>query len=217
MENKIKEESTTMINEEFKRTIYKVKKQTLTLEEFLEYKNWVCSAVIDEKELTVDRDLLGIFKQFAFAKYYLDIELPNIDTDNFLDDYALVCGIDSYNYREYINDDQFDVLEDSIHYYLDSVEEKFKNLVESANKYSADDFLKDISNSIVNFIDTMEGNFNNLNIEDLMSVIDKFQAVTENKIGIETFVEHARQVAENEEISKEDLAESIVTTAKKAN
>ena len=76
-------------NEEYLMDFYKVKKQSLTLQEFLEFRNWVCSRLIDEDEMEIKYDMAGIFMQFAFAKFYLQVELPNIDTENELDDYEL--------------------------------------------------------------------------------------------------------------------------------
>lgn len=199
-------------NKEFNKTIYGVKKQTLTFQEFLDFRNWVCSRLIDLDELTVAYDLRDVMMQFAFAKFYLDVELPNIDdNDKFLENYELVCGISHYDYYDYINHTQHRILRDSINKYLDQIQSEF----DDSKRYDVNDFMKNIEKSITGFIDGMNNNFNNLDVEKVLNSLDKFQDLTNNKISLDTFIEHAKQVVDNDKLSKDELIESITVTNKK--
>lgn len=199
-------------NKEFNKIIYGVKKQSLSLQEFLDFRNWVCSRLIDLDELTIAYDLQDIMMQFAFAKFYLDVELPNIDdNDNFLEDYELVCGINTCDYRCLINDVQYSTLQLSIDRYLDQMQAEFYE----SKRYDANDFMRNIEKSITGFIDGMNNNFNNLDVEKVLNSLDKFQDLTNNKISLDTFIEHAKQVMDNDKLSKDELIESITVTNKK--
>lgn len=197
-------------NKDFEKVMYKIKKQTLTLKEFMEFKNWVCSSLINEEELTVMFDLKPIILQFAFARYYLDLELPNYEA-NITDDYNLVCGVNAYDYYDFINCNQYNTLLDSINSYLSEKEKEFDEIRKDNKSYSIDNFLRDISTSITDFIDTMTGNFEDVNIDKLTNIIGEFQKLTNNKISLDTFIEHAKQKADEEKLSKEELAETIIT------
>lgn len=197
-------------NEAFEKVMYKVKKQTLSLQEFMEFKNWVCSSLINEEELTVMFDLKPIILQFAFARYYLDLELPNYDA-NITDDYNLVCGINAYDYDDFINWNQYNTLLDSINSYLSEKEKEFDEIRKDNKSYSIDNFLRDISTSITDFIDTMTENFEDVNIDKLTNIIGEFQKLTDNKISLDTFIEHAKQKSNEDELSEEELAETIIT------
>lgn len=197
-------------NEEFEKVMYKVKKQTLSLQDFMEFKNWVCSSLINEEELTVMFDLSPIIMQFAFARYYLDIELPNYEA-NITDDYDLVCGIDAFDYCDFINWNQYSTLLESIESYLSEKEKEFDEIRKDNESYSIDNFLRDISTSITDFIDTMTENFEDVNIDKLTNIIGEFQKLTDNKISLDTFIEHAKQKADEEELSEEELTETIIT------
>lgn len=199
-------------SKEFNKTIYGVKKQTLSLQEFLDFRNWVCSRLIDLDELTVAYDLQDIMIQFAFAKFYLDVELPNIDdNDRFLENYELVCGINPCEYHGFINYAQYRTLKVSIDKYLNQIQAEF----DDSKHYDANDFMRNIEKSITGFIDGMNNNFNNLDVEKVLNSLDKFQDLTNNKISLDTFIEHAKQVVDNDKLSKDELIDSITVTNKK--
>lgn len=167
-------------NEEYLMDFYKVKKQSLTLEEFLEFRNWVCSRLIDENEMEIKYDMAGTFMQFAFAKFYLQVELPNIDTENELDDYELVCMIEPGDYAEYINWNQYRQLDLSIERHL----AKINKIYQDAKEYKINDFLKDIILTLnsfsLGFLDKI--NFDALDFNELISSMEKFTSLTNGQV-----------------------------------
>lgn len=167
-------------NEEYLMDFYKVKKQSLTLEEFLEFRNWVCSRLIDENEMEIKYDMAGTFMQFAFAKFYLQVELPNIDTENELDDYELVCMIEPGDYAEYINWNQYRQLDLSIERHL----AKINKIYQDAKEYKVNDFLKDIiltlNNFSLGFLDKI--NFDALDFNELISSMEQFTSLTNGQV-----------------------------------
>lgn len=167
-------------NEEYLMDFYKVKKQSLTLEEFLEFRNWVCSRLIDENEMEIKYDMAGTFMQFAFAKFYLQVELPNIDTENELDDYELICMIEPGDYAEYINWNQYRQLDLSIERHL----AKINKIYQDAKEYKVNDFLKDIiltlNNFSLGFLDKI--NFDALDFNELISSMEQFTSLTNGQV-----------------------------------
>lgn len=167
-------------NKEYLMDFYKVKKQSLTLEEFLEFRNWVCSRLIDENEMEVKYDMAGTFMQFAFAKFYLQVELPNIDTENELDDYELVCMVEPGDYAEYINWNQYQQLDLSIDRYL----AKINKIYHESKEYKVNDFLKDIVLTLnkfsLGFLDKI--NFDALDFNELISSMEQFTSLTNGKV-----------------------------------
>lgn len=167
-------------NEEYLMDFYKVKKQSLTLQEFLEFRNWVCSRLIDEDEMEIKYDMAGTFMQFAFAKFYLQVELPNIDTENELDDYELVCMIEPGDYAEYINWNQYRQLDLSIERHL----AKINKIYQDAKEYKVNDFLKDIiltlNNFSLGFLDKI--NFDALDFNELISSMEQFTSLTNGQV-----------------------------------
>ena len=167
-------------NKEFETVIYKVKKQTLSLSEFLDFRNWVCSRLINEDEMEIDYDLAGTFMQFAFAKFYLVVELPNIDTENELDDYDKICMVEPGDYAEYINWNQYQQLDLSIDRYL----AKINRIYHESKEYKVNDFLKDIVLTLnkfsLGFLDKI--NFGALDFNELISSMEQFTSLTNGKV-----------------------------------
>lgn len=194
------------LNKEFEYPIYKVKNSSLSLTEFLEFRNWVCARLIDEDELKINWDLAGIFMQFAFAKFYLDIELPNVDTDKELDDYDLICMVEPNDYANYINWNQYVQLDLSIGRYLKQIEEDYKD----AKSYSVDNFLQDIIITIDNFGKELLGSLNlgDIDIPDLIAKMDDFTMLSNGKINSDEFLDnvlnHADKIKEAENKAREE-------------
>lgn len=197
-------------NEEYLTDFYKVKKQSLTLEEFLEFRNWVCSRLIDENEMEIKYDMAGTFMQFAFAKFYLQVELPNIDTENELDDYELVCMIEPGDYAEYINWNQYRQLDLSIERHL----AKINKIYQDAKEYKVNDFLKDIILTLnsfsLGFLDKI--NFDALDFNELISSMEKFTELTNGQVDVGDL---AKNVLDQSKPNKTSKKSSVKTSKPK--
>lgn len=193
-------------NEEYLMDFYKVKKQSLTLEEFLEFRNWVCSRLIDEDEMEIKYDMAGIFMQFAFAKFYLQVELPNIDTENELDDYELICMIDPGDYAEYINWNQYTQLDLSIERYLAKINKIYQN----AKEYKVNDFLKDIVLTLnsfsLGFLDKI--NFDALDFNELISSMEKFTSLTNGQVDARDLAKNVLDQTKTNKTNKRSIAKT---------
>lgn len=191
-------------NEEYLMDFYKVKKQSLTLQEFLEFRNWVCSRLIDEDEMEIKYDMAGIFMQFAFAKFYLQVELPNIDTENELDDYELICMIDPGDYAEYINWNQYRQLDLSIERHL----AKINKIYQDAKEYKVNDFLKDIILTLnsfsLGFLDKI--NFDALDFNELISSMGKFTELTNGQVDVGDLAKNVLDQSKPNKTSKKSSA-----------
>lgn len=195
------------LNKEFEYPIYEVKNTSLSLQQFLEFRNWVCTRLMNTEELEINWDLAGIIMQFAFTKFYLNVELPNIDTENELDDYELVCMVEPNDYANYINWNQYVQLDLSISRYLKQIEETYKD----TKSYSVNDFLQDIIVTIDNFSKELIGSLNlgDIDIPDLFSKMGEFSMLNEGKINTNDFLDnilnHADKVREAEEKARKEL------------
>lgn len=193
-------------NEEYLMDFYKVKKQSLTLEEFLEFRNWVCSRLIDENEMEIKYDMAGTFMQFAFAKFYLQVELPNIDTENELDDYELVCMIEPGDYVEYINWNQYRQLDLSIERHL----AKINKIYQDAKEYKVNDFLKDIiltlNNFSLGFLDKI--NFDALDFNELISSMEQFTSLTNGQVDAKDLAKNVLDQTRTNKTNKRSIAKT---------
>lgn len=194
------------LNKEFEYPIYEVKNQSLSLQQFLEFRNWVCTRLMNIEEFKIEWDLAGIIMQFAFAKFYLNIELPNVDTENELDDYELVCMVEPNDYANYINWNQYVQLDLSISRFLKEIEEEYRE----AKSYSVNDFLQDIIVTIDNFSKELVGSLNlgDIDISDLIAKMDEFTMLSNGKINSDEFLDnvlnHADKIKEAENKAKEE-------------
>ena len=196
-------------NKDYELTMYEVKKQSLSLNEFLDFRNWVCSRLIDEDDMEINYDLAGIIMQFAFAKFYLNIELPNIDTKDELDDYDLVSMVNPNDYADYINWTQYVELDASIQRYLS----KIQRIYDENNKYSVEEFLQDIILSINNFTNGLVSNLGNiegLDLEELYKKLNEFSLLSDNKIDSEEFLDYVLREAKEDEITKDNEVEKTL-------
>jgi len=194
------------LNEEYGTVIYKVKKQSLTLQEFLEFRNWVCSRLIDENEMEIKYDMAGTFMQFAFAKFYLQVELPNIDTENELDDYELVCMVDPSDYGDYINWNQYVQLDLSIDRYL----AKINKVYQESKEYKVNDFLKDIILTLnsfsLGFLDKI--NFDALDFNELISSMEKFTTLTNGQVDVNDVAKNVLEQSKPNKTSEKSRAKT---------
>ena len=198
-----------VLNKEFEYPIYEVKNTSLSLQQFLEFRNWVCERLIDEDELKINWDLAGIFMQFAFAKFYLDVDLPNSGTKKELDDYDLICMVEPNDYANYINWNQYVQLDLSIGRYLKQIEEDFRK----ADTYSVNDFLQDIIITIDNFGKELLGSLNlgNIDIPDLIAKMGEFSMLSEGKINTEEFLDNVLSHADKIKAAENKAKEAALT------
>lgn len=196
-------------NKEYEATMYEVKKQSLSLGEFLDFRNWVCSRLIDEDDMEINYDLAGIIMQFAFAKFYLNVELPNVDTEDELDDYDLVSMVNPNDYADYINWTQYVELDASIQRLLN----KIQKIYDENNKYSVEEFLQDIIMSINNFTNGLISNLGNiegLDLEELYKKLNEFSLLSDNKIDTNEFLDYVLRHAKEDETTKDDKVEETL-------
>ena len=163
--NKAEDENTTE-NKEYKPKKHKVKKQSLSYDEYNEYRNWVCSFIINVEDSTVNMSYLNFINQFAFAKFYLDVDIPDIKT--LFDHYDEVCDIDPYDYLEFINQVQYLMLYDEIVDFCKEIKEEYNK------EYGIGEFLEDVYGLIENIINNIIKYLSENNNNNVIEYLDKY-------------------------------------------
>lgn len=192
------EDENTTENKEYKPKKHKVKKQSLSYDEYNEYRNWVCSFIINVEDSTVNMSYLNFINQFAFAKFYLDVAIPDIKT--LFDHYDEVCDIDPYDYLEFINQVQYLMLYDEIVDFCKEIKEEYNK------EYGIGEFLEDVYGLIENTINNTMESLTETDINNVMEHLDKYSDLIGKKITIDDFIEHLKDEDIEEEIdtSKDD-------------
>lgn len=192
------EDENTTENKEYKPKKHKVKKQSLSYDEYNEYRNWVCSFMINVEDSTVNMSYLNFINQFAFAKFYLDVAIPDIKT--LFDHYDEVCDIDPYDYLEFINQVQYLMLYDEIVDFCKEIKEEYNK------EYGIGEFLEDVYGLIENTINNTMESLTETDINNVMEHLDKYSDLIGKKITIDDFIEHLKDEDIEEEIdtSKDD-------------
>ncbi|WP_300077621.1 hypothetical protein [uncultured Thomasclavelia sp.] len=192
------EDENTTENKAYKPKKHKVKKQSLSYDEYNEYRNWVCSFIINVEDSTVNMSYLNFINQFAFAKFYLDVDIPDIKT--LFDHYDEVCDIDPYDYLEFINQVQYLMLYDEIVDFCKEIKEEYNK------EYGIGEFLEDVYGLIENTINNTMESLTETDINNVMEHLDKYSDLIGKKITIDDFIEHLKDEDIEEEIdtSKDD-------------
>lgn len=192
------EDENTTENKEYKPKKHKVKKQSLSYDEYNEYRNWVCSFIINVEDSTVNMSYLNFINQFAFAKFYLDVDISDIKT--LFDHYDEVCDIDPYDYLEFINQVQYLMLYDEIVDFCKEIKEEYNK------EYGIGEFLEDVYGLIENTINNTMASLTETDINNVMEHLDKYSDLIGKKITIDDFIEHLKDEDIEEEIdtSKDD-------------
>ena len=147
--------------------LFEVKRERLTYNEFVDFLAKALAMSKDEDgKIIILSKILGF--KIMFARYYLDVELPESD----IDAYEMVSDIDYYEYSSKIDWNQFCDLERCFEEYCDEVNDEVHKDINDA--------VVELVMSLKKYVDSMNDSTKELDLNKTLAMMNEFKDVVGN-------------------------------------
>lgn len=147
--------------------LFEVKRERLTYNEFVDFLAKALAMSKDEDgKIIILSKILGF--KIMFARYYLDVELPESD----IEAYEMVSDIDYYDYSDKIDWNQFCDLERCFEEYCDEANDE-------AHK-DINDAVVELVMSLKRYVDNMNDSTKELDLNKTLAMMNEFKDVVGN-------------------------------------